>query len=108
MNPKELILDQIISKLKEADIVNAIISFNITDDTYKVMLKNNQGSNLKLDIDKKEISLLKLIFINKIRKRFEKNNVEKMKAIHIQLDIEKNLFEIFIEDMKNVVTKFEY
>jgi hypothetical protein len=72
------------------------------------MLKKEDNTSLKLDIDKKEISLLKLVFINKVRKKYEKDSKLKMKMLILQLDIINNDFQVFIEDTKGIVTKFEY
>ena len=108
MTPKEIIIDTIKERFKESGIINALITFNVIDDTYNVMLRKADNTDMKIDIDKKEISLIKLVFINKVRKKFEKDNKpDKMKLLILQIDIFNNDFKVFIQDNKNSVTKFE-
>lgn len=106
MTPKEIIIDQIKDRFKDSGIINALITFNVIDDTYNVMLRKEDNTDLKLDIDKKEISLIKLVFINKVRRKYEKETKDKMKVLILQLDILHDNFDVFIENTKGTVTKF--
>ena len=108
MTPKDIIIDQIKSRFKDSGISKALIRFNVISDEYTVMMKKEDNTSFNLEIDKKEISLIKLVFINKVRKKFEKDHKpDKMKTLILQIDVLDNDFQVFIENDKNVVTKFE-
>jgi hypothetical protein len=108
LTPKSIIIDRIRDQFEQSGITKALIRFNVLDDSYSVMLLKDDNTNIRLNLDKKDISLIKLIFVNKIRKKYDKENFEPMKNIILSLDVNNNEFEIFIEDIKKVVTKFNY
>jgi len=109
MTPKDIIIDQIKDRFRDSGICNALITFNVIDDSYSVALKKTDNTSFSLDIDKKEISLIKMIFINKVRKKFEKDNKpDKMKLLILQINVLDNDFQVFIENTDNKVIKFEF
>jgi hypothetical protein len=108
MTGKELIFDAIKTKFANTGISNMILSFDVIDNSYNIMVKNTTDENLKIDIDKKEVSIIKLLFINKVKRKFEKDYKETLKSIFIQIDLTKESFELFTENEKGKVYKFDY
>ena len=102
-------MDAIKSKLQPEGITKMIIVFSLDTDKYNVMLsKEDNTKPLKLEISQKEISLIKLIFINKIKRKVEKETKGKVKSIIVEIDFLVDEFNIFIQDEKLDVTKFKY
>jgi len=108
MTPKEIILDTIKTRFEPLGITKLIFTFNIQNDTYNVMLQSTNEENVKMNIEKKEITLLKFILVNKIKRKYEKERKEKLKSIIIQFEMSKDTFDIFTENEKGKVYKFEY
>jgi len=111
LTPKHIILDAIKDKLKNTGIERLILVFNVTTDTYNVMVKNSNNTSLNLNIEPNEISMIKKIFVNRIQRKFEETSNKEIKAIIIQIDLEldtEDAISIFIEDLKSKVEKFIY
>jgi hypothetical protein len=72
------------------------------------MLSNNDNKSMKLDITADEISSLKKIFIRRIVNKWnEKYDIEP-KDVIIEIDLKKEELNIFINDIKDKVLKFDY
>lgn len=108
LTPKAIIIDNIKDRFKESGIKKALINFNVIDDSYRIMLLKEDDTPLEIKIEKSEITMIKLVFINKIRKAYDKKTEDKMKSVILEIEVFENLFNIFIEDIKGNVTKFDY
>jgi hypothetical protein len=108
MTPKELIFDAIKARFAESGVTKLILNFEIDSNTYKVYLTNEKNEKLNLTIDPKDVTLIKMLFINKIKKRYNKENKIPLKNLIVQIDFGIDLFEIFTENEKGITTKFEY
>jgi hypothetical protein len=109
MTANNIFINAIKHKLQGQGIEKIVMIFDIITDKYNVMLRNAENKKMKIEISDNEITMLKKMFINKIVKKFngEYPEVEVQKVI-IQLDLINSIFEVFIEDQKNIVTKFNY
>ena len=108
---KRIILDAVRDRLKSSGVSRLVLVFNVLNDEYNVMVKNKDNSNLKLDIEKNEITMIKKIFVNRIQRKFEETSNKDIKAIIIQIDLELDIddaISIFIQDVRNEVEKFIY
>jgi hypothetical protein len=108
MTPKEIIFDAIKQRFAQSGITKLILSFDVSTDSYKVFLTNEKNEKLNFEIEPKEITMIKLLFISKIKKRFNKENKIPLKTLIVQIDFNTNQFDIFTENEKNITTKFEY
>jgi hypothetical protein len=109
LTPKSLILNAIKDKCEGSGITKIILHFNIIDDKYNVMFQKDDESSVKLDIEQNEINLIKKVFVVKIKKLYERAEPDKtIKAVILQFDLKETSLKIFIEDLKDIVTKFEY
>jgi hypothetical protein len=108
---KSILLDALRTKLEGSNVERIILHFNIIQNSYNVMVKNSTGGDLKFEIEEKEISMLKRLLINKIKVKYDANNDTDLKAVIIQFDLEldnDDALSIFVEDIKDNVTKFNY
>jgi hypothetical protein len=108
MTPKDLILDAIKSKFSKSGITKMMLSFNVIDDTYNVHLKNSDDKDLVINITGKEMTLIKMMFINKVKRKYEKENKEDLKMMIVTLDLTTDKFDIYTENLKGNVYKFDY
>lgn len=108
LNPKNMFFNAIGRKLKDQGIEKIVMIFNVITDKYDIMVRNTEGGKLKIDITDSQITLLKKMFLNKIIKKFSIDfpDVEIQKII-LQVNLNENEFEVFIEDQKQKITKFE-
>jgi len=106
INTKELILDAIKSKLESENIEKLLLVFSLHSDIYSAHVKPiDSTKSIKFNMNKKETSMIKKMFVSKIKRKIE--NIENFTDIIITVELEKNEFGIFLNDNQNVVTKFE-
>jgi len=106
IDTKSLVIDSIKSQLEKENIEKILLVLNLHNDIYSVHLKPNDLTKpMNFEIDKKETSMIKRMFVNKIKRKIE--NVNDYKDIMVSIDTNKEDFELFLNDNQNVVTKFE-
>jgi hypothetical protein len=108
LNPKEIILDAIKSKLKGTGVESIIMSFHITEDKYKVYLTNVDNEKIKFDIEEKDISLIKKMFISKITKKYIKDNDKEIASIIIKIIISSGTIKVFVEPVNGKVKELSF
>jgi len=97
LNPKEIILDAIKSKLKGTGVEKIIMSFNISDEKYKCFITNIDNERINFDVEKNDISLIKKMFISKIVKKYKSESDKEVKSIIIQIVISSGSIKSFVE-----------
>lgn len=108
ITPKRIIMDAIKTRLGNTGIKKLILIFPTDNDYYNVMLKNETGESTKFEIDKTDINLIKKIFVKRLINSWnEKNDIE-VKSIIIQIDIDPEIIEVFINDYKEKIHKFDF
>ena len=110
LTPKSIILNAISDKLTEAGIKKLTVIFNVLTDKYNVLVSQDLDKPINLDIEPKEMNLLKRVFVSKIQKKFESENSKDVKCIIIEVNliVDTEQLKIFIQDTKDKVTKFNY
>jgi hypothetical protein len=106
LNPKRIIFDAVKSKLEGTGVIKLVLVFNVQNDQYNIMLAKEDNTSMKIDIDEKEISLIKKVLTNKIRRTYEQNNDRPVKSIIIQMDLRSDDIQVFIMDLKDNVEPF--
>ena len=106
INTKNLVLNAIKDKLESENISKLLLVFNLHTDIYSAHVKPvDSTKSIKFKMNQKETSMIKKMFVSKIRHKIE--NVNEYKDLIISVEIEKDEFGIFLNDNQNVVTKFE-
>ena len=108
LTPKNIILDAIKTKLEPEGISKLVLIFNVMTDKYNVMLSKEDGGRLKLDLEEKEVNMIKKMFIEKIKTKFSEESQNEIKNIIIELDLKESVFKVFIEDINEDVTKLDF
>jgi hypothetical protein len=108
MTPKQIILDALKSKFEGTGFTKIILNFNVINESYNVMLKAEKAKDLSINIPNKEMTMIKLMFINKIKHKYQKDYNTPLKCIIVSVDFISDVFEIFTENEKGNVYKFEY
>ena len=96
------------SKLEGTGIEKIIFTFLIDSNKYNLTVQNSEGTGTAIDISENEINTVKAIFLNRVIRAWNKKYNDPPKAVIIRIDIEIETFEIFIENMKNNIYKFDY
>jgi hypothetical protein len=112
LTPKNIILNAVKDKLTEAGIKKLTIIFNVLTEKYNVMVSQDMDKPVNLEVEPKDISMLKRLFVSKIQKKFEADSNKDVKCIIIEINLTEESkaepLKIFIEDTKADVTKFNY
>jgi len=108
LTPKRIIFDALKEKLEGTGITKIVFVFKTKVDEYNVMICNKAEENLKLNIEAKEVSMLKKMFVSKVQRKVEQEFKKDFTALIFVVKIEEEEIEIFVEDIFNDVTKFEY
>jgi hypothetical protein len=109
LNPQNMFFAAIGRKLKDQGVEKIIMIFDVITDKYDIRVTNVDNKSMKVDIEDNQISLLKKLFLNKITKKYDKDFPDsKVKKIIVQINLNVNEFEVYIEDYKDIVTKFNY
>jgi hypothetical protein len=115
LNPKNMFFAAIGRKLKDQGVEKIIMIFDVITDKYDIRIHvpdpeiEGAKKSMKIDIEDNQISLLKKLFLNKITKKYDKDFPDnKVKKIIVQINLNVNEFEVYIEDYKDIVTKFNY
>jgi len=108
LTPKYIIMNAIKDRLEGTGIIKLVLIFDIITDKYTIHVSKNDNSSMKLNIEKDEITLLKKLFINKVERKYRESSDKDIKAVIVQLNFEADDIQVFIEDSKENVEKFEY
>jgi len=108
LTPKAIIMDALRSKFADTGIIKIVLVFNTRNDTYNVMVCQSNDKPLKLDLEQKDISMLKKILVNKIERLIREEYQDDFKSIIIEVEIIKNEFNIFVQHNNDTVTKFDF
>lgn len=108
LSPKKIIFDAINDKLNDTSIVKIMMIFNVKEDKYNVLLAKEDNSSLKLNLEEKEINLIKKVLLTKIQRKIDQEFNRDVKAIIIELNFKEDDFKIFVQDIFDNVTKFDY
>jgi hypothetical protein len=108
LSPKKLVINAIKSKLSGHNIERIILTFSLIDeDRYNIAVKPLDDKEIvSFILTPKDTSLLKKIFVTKIYRTLQ--NPEDYKAIILQCDLKTEDFDIFLQNKKNDVTKYEF
>jgi hypothetical protein len=107
LDTKTLIIDAIKNRLDGENIEKIHMIFSISDDRYSVSLKQlDSDKRMNYNVNPEDISFIKKMFVSKILKTLD--NSENYKAIILQIDLELNKFDIFLQDKKDDVTLYEF
>jgi hypothetical protein len=108
-SPKRIILEAIKSRLENSSVVKIVLVFSCDNDNYKIMVTNNKNEAMKIDVTEDEITTIKKIFIKKVvnawNMRYDDNEP---KDVIIQVDLLSTTLDLFIENYKGEVLKFDY
>jgi len=107
-NPKKIILNAITDKLEHTGVVRVIMIFSVDTDNYRIMVSGEDKENTAITITNEELNTVKKVFISKIIKAWKRQFDIEPKDVIIQIDIKEKTLELFIEDYKKNVLKFDY
>lgn len=108
LTPKNILLSALKDKLGQFGITKIIMIYVIETEVYNVMLSAGEGNSIKLDISEKELSMLKKIYIRRIISKWkERYPTIEPKAVIMQVDFIAEAIDIFVQDKKDDVLKFE-
>lgn len=109
LTPKSIILEAIKQKLKPYGVTKVFLLFSCVNDSYNLAVSNTESKSMKIEITEDEITKIKSLFINRIKKAWLKHYDIEPKDIIIQIDLNKDVkLEIFIQDFAEKVHKFDY
>jgi len=106
--PKTIIMQAIKSKLENTGVTKLILSFSCINDSYRIMVLNTEGNDMNIDVSKEELNTVKKLFINKVVKAWQKKYKPEPSLIIIQVDVQNESLELFIEATDKQTYKFDY
>lgn len=108
-SPKKIILDGIKSRLENSGVTKIILNFSCDNDNYKIMVTNINNESMKIDVTEDEITTIKKIFIKKVVNAWNMHyDDNEPKSVIIQVDLQSTTLDLFIENYKGEVLKFDY
>lgn len=108
LTPKSIILGAIKDRLAGTGISFITLIFPVDSDTgYNIMVKNESGETLSFTLEKSDITMIKKLFIKRIINKWNENFDIEPKSIIIQINTIKESIEVFINDFKEIVHKFD-
>lgn len=108
LTPKTIILTALRSKLKGSGITRITLVFCVESDKYNLMVSNQDGSKMTIDLDQGDINTIKQIFVRRIQSAWNKKHSHVVKDVIVQIDMITEDLQVFIQDDKDKVFKFEY
>jgi hypothetical protein len=109
LTPKSIIFDTLNKKLSGSGITKIVLIFKIDSEQYNVMLTNTTGENMKVELEKSEISMIKKVFVSRIIKAWNKKHPSiPAETLIVEIELLTEEIKIFISDPKKEVYKFEY
>lgn len=108
LNPKNMILKAITDKLEGSGVINLLLTFNINDDNYSIAVSGSDNKSMNIDVTKDELTTIKKIFIKRIVDAWKlKFDIIPM-AVIVKVDLKNSVLELYIQDDKKDVYKFDY
>ena len=108
LKPKNIIMNAIKDRLQGTGVVKLVLVFGVETDKYNVMVSNTSGQAMKIEVTEDELTTIKKLFIKRIVNAYTMKFDEPIKDVIIQIDLEKEQFELFIQNPKDEVIKFDY
>ena len=109
LTPKNIIFTAIKEKLTGTGIVRIILFFPSDNESYNLMLKNETGENITLDITKDEIGTIKKLFVNRIMSKWNERYPDiECKTLMIEISVPDETILIFIKDYYDKIYKFDF
>jgi hypothetical protein len=109
LTPKNIIFTAIKDKLTGTGITRIILVFQLDSESYNLMLQNETGENVKMDITKEEISTIKKLFVNRIINKWNERYPDiEPKSLILEISIPDETIKIFINDYYDKVHKFDF
>lgn len=108
LKPKNIILNAVKEKLEGTGVVKIVLIFGVETDHYRVMVSNTSGQAMKVEVTEDELTMIKKIFIKRIVDTWTMKYDEPIKDVIIQIDLEAETLELFIQNPKDEVLKYEY
>ena len=106
LTPKNIILNSLTSKLEGTGVIKIIAIFNVDCTEHNVIVKYENGTSDSLELDKKELNTVKMLMIKRIVRAWKKSYEEIPDKIIIQIDIESEKLDTYIEDITGKVLLF--
>lgn len=108
LKPKNMILKAIQDKLADTGVITLLLTFSVEDDNYSIAVSGKDNQSMMIDVTKDELTTIKKIFIKRIVSAWRmKYDIEPVDVI-VKVDIEKSILELYIQDDKKEVYKFDY
>jgi len=108
LKPKSMIFSAIKDKLEGTGIIKLVLYFSIENDNYNISVANREGKGMKINITEDEITIIKKLFIKRIISAWNIKYDTPIKAVIVQVNMEAESLELFIQNSKGDVFKFDY
>lgn len=108
LKPKNIILSAIKEKLADTGVTKLVLIFAIETDQYKIMVSNEAGQSMKIDITQDDLTTIKKLFIKRIVSSWKLKYDDEIKDVIIQVDLNKNSLELYIQTPTDEVLKYNY
>jgi hypothetical protein len=108
MSPKKIIFDAVKQKCEGTGITKLVLYFSVKEDKYNLMMAKEDNSSFTIDIDKKDVSLIRKVLVGKIERKYREYNDRELKAIIVQMNLKTDKIDIFTEDIFDNVHIFDY
>lgn len=108
LSPKKLIINTIKSKLEGSGIKSIIFIFYLETEKYNLMVQNEDNQKLTIQIDQEDINTIKKMYLSRIVSKWKEKYNDEPYSIIIQFDLDNESFEMFVENTKKDILKFEF
>lgn len=108
LKPKNIILSAIKERLADTGVTKLVLIFSVETDQYKIMVSNEAGQSMKIDITQDDLTTIKKLFVKRIVNSWQLKYDDPVKDVIIQVDIPANSIELFIQTPKDEVLKYDY
>jgi hypothetical protein len=111
-SPKDIILNAIKDKLIGTGVEKITVVFDLFTDTYNLLFTDQTGHKMNIDLNEKDISMVKKIFINKLIKQYKKTSDKEIKSVIIRINFDQGTevvtLKLFIETIDKNVEQLNY
>jgi hypothetical protein len=108
LSPKSIILHALKKKFEGTGIIKLVIQFNVKNDQYNIMVAQSDNKPLKLQIDEKDMSMMKTVFVKKLEEKIRQEFKRDFTSFIIEFDFKTEQLNVFVQDIFKEVTKFDY
>jgi hypothetical protein len=108
ITPKGIIIEALKTKFEGTGIRKLVLVFNVKSDNYNIMVAQDNDKPLKLELEQKDISVIKKVLVSKLERKIRQEFKKDFKTFSVVFDFTRSTLEVFIEDIFGVVTKFDY